>query len=81
MNSKYKFIKKSSSRILLNMVGKYFQVYQGKRFINIYVSELMVGKFFGEFVRSRKRHIYNKKKQKVGQKVNASAFRRFKNKG
>jgi ribosomal protein S19 len=62
MNSKYKFIKKSSSRILLNMVGKYFQVYQGKRFINIYVSELMVGKFFGEFVRSRKRHIYNKKK-------------------
>jgi len=62
MNNKYKFIKKSNSRILINMVGKYFKVYQGKRFINIYVSELMVGKFFGEFIRSRKRHIYNKKK-------------------
>ena len=62
MSSKFKFIKKSSSRILVSMVGKSFKVYQGKRFININVSELMVGKVFGEFIRSRKRHIYNKKK-------------------
>jgi ribosomal protein S19 len=62
MNKKYKLIKKSSSYILSSMVGESFKVYQGKRFIVINVSELMVGKVFGEFVRSRKRHIYKKKK-------------------
>lgn len=61
-NNLDKFIKKTSSKILLNMVGHSFKVYQGKRFIVVYVSELMVDKYFGEFVRSRKRHIYKKKK-------------------
>lgn len=62
VNNKYKFIKKTSSKILLEMVGESFKVYQGKRFIIINVSEMMVGKYFGEFIRSRKRHIYKKKK-------------------
>lgn len=60
--SQYKFIKKTNNKILESMVGEFFKIYQGKRFINVYVSADMVGKFFGEFVRSRKRHIYKKKK-------------------
>jgi ribosomal protein S19 len=59
---KNKFIKKTNSKVLESMVGESFKIYQGKRFITVYVSSDMVGKFFGEFVRSRKRHIYKKKK-------------------
>jgi ribosomal protein S19 len=57
-----KFIKKSCSKIVISMVGESFKVYQGKRFIVVHVSEKMVGKYFGEFIRSRKRHVYKKKK-------------------
>lgn len=61
LSNKNRFIKKSSSKILFNMVGKSFKIYQGKRFIVVHVLDTMVGKYFGEFIRSRKRHVYKKK--------------------
>lgn len=43
------------------MAGHSFLVYQGRRFIRIVVNLKMVGFFFGEFIKTRKLHVYNKK--------------------
>ena len=51
-----------NTKILSSMVGESFLVYQGQRFITIVVNKKMVGFFFGEFVKTRKLHVYNKKK-------------------
>jgi len=51
-----------NTKILSSMVGESFLVYQGQRFITIAVNKKMVGFFFGEFVKTRKLHVYNKKK-------------------
>mgnify|MGYP001394417712 CR=1 FL=1 len=51
-----------NTKILSSMVGESFLVYQGQRFITISVNKKMVGFFFGEFVKTRKLHVYNKKK-------------------
>lgn len=51
-----------NTKILPSMVGESFLVYQGQRFITIAVNEKMVDFFFGEFVKTRKLHVYNKKK-------------------
>jgi len=50
-----------NTKILPSMVGESFLVYQGQFFITITVNEKMVGFFFGEFVKTRKLHVYNKK--------------------
>ena len=50
-----------NTKILSSMVGESFLVYQGQFFIAITVNEKMVGFFFGEFVKTRKLHVYNKK--------------------
>tara|TARA_B100000787_G_scaffold88688_1_gene65518 strand:+ start:1823 stop:2008 length:186 start_codon:yes stop_codon:yes gene_type:complete len=50
------------TKISLSMVGESFLIYQGQRFITVTVNKKMVGFFFGEFIKTRKLHIYNKKK-------------------
>jgi len=44
------------------MVGFSFKVYQGQRFISVIVNNNMVGFRFGEFIKTRKLHVYKKKK-------------------
>jgi ribosomal protein S19 len=56
------YYKKLNCKINKDMVGFYFKVYIGNRFIRIQVNEKMVGFRFGEFVKTRKFHVFNKKK-------------------
>lgn len=37
-------------------------IYNGKIFINLIINEKMIGFKFGEFINTRKKHIYKKKK-------------------
>lgn len=52
-----------STVILPFLIGKTVQVYNGKFFIPITISEEMVGYKLGEFVLTRLRHVYKKKKK------------------
>jgi len=56
------FIQKSRNIINKKMVGFSFKVYQGQRFISVIVNNNMVGFRFGEFIKTRKLHVYKKKK-------------------
>ena len=42
-----------SSTILPDMIGHTFLVYNGKKFINVFVSDMMVGHKLGEFAPTR----------------------------
>lgn len=58
---------KTTSRntfILPFLIGKIIQIHNGKFFIPINIREEMVGHKLGEFVNTRLRHIYKKKKLK-----------------
>ena len=48
--------------ILPEYIDHFVNVYNGKKFINIKISEKMIGFKFGEFINTRKKHIYKKKK-------------------
>jgi small subunit ribosomal protein S19 len=48
--------------IAKEMVGLKFKVHQGSKFINLEVSEEMIGFRFGEFAPTRVRHEYKKKR-------------------
>ena len=48
--------------ILPEYKNQFVNVYNGKNFVNIKISENMVGFKFGEFINTRKKHIYKKKK-------------------
>lgn len=37
-------------------------IYNGKNFVNLIITEKMVGFKFGEFINTRKKHTYKKKK-------------------
>ena len=37
-------------------------IYNGKNFINLIITDKMVGFKFGDFINTRKKHIYKKKK-------------------
>lgn len=52
-----------NSVILPLFIGRTAQIHNGKFFISIFVREEMVGHRFGEFVPTRLRHIYKKKKK------------------
>ena len=64
----YKNIKKSlnttsrTSMILPFLIGKTVRVHNGKSFVPIKITEEMVGFKLGEFVATRVRHVYKKKK-------------------
>ena len=44
-------------------VNNFYFVYNGKKFIKLKVVDSMIGFRFGEFVNTRIRHIYKKKKK------------------
>jgi len=52
-----------SSTILPSFVGKVIRVHNGKSFVSIKVLEEMIGFKFGEFVATRVRHVYKKRKK------------------
>jgi ribosomal protein S19 len=49
--------------ILAEYVDSFFQIYNGKRFINLKINEKMIGFKFGEFINTRQKHIFKKKKK------------------
>ena len=62
---KYNFIKLFSrnSTILLEFLGLHFKIYNGIRFINVFITENKIGYKFGEFSYTRKlrKFIHSKK--------------------
>lgn len=67
---KVNFIKKKWIRIKnknLTILPEYIKhsvsIYNGKRFINLKIKKNMIGFKFGEFIYTRKKHIYIKKKK------------------
>jgi small subunit ribosomal protein S19 len=50
--------------ILPEYVGNIFSIYNGKKLIDIIIYKHMLGKKFGEFIRTRVKHVYVKKKKK-----------------
>lgn len=53
-----------NSEILPKFIEKTFNVYNGQKFIEIAVTEEMIGHKFGEFSSTRKRFAFKKKKTK-----------------
>lgn len=49
--------------ILPEYVEHFVNVYNGKNFISLKINDKMVGFKFGEFIYTRKKHIYKKKKK------------------
>ena len=65
--SKKNSFKQMASRnatVLPSFIDQTFEVYNGKKFNEIFVTEAMVGHKFGEFFPTRKRFLLKKKKQK-----------------
>jgi small subunit ribosomal protein S19 len=52
-----------TTTILPYLSGKEIQVYNGKRFLSIHITEQMIGHKLGEFVPTRARFSYKKKKK------------------
>jgi small subunit ribosomal protein S19 len=52
-----------SSVILPEYIGFYFQIYNGKNFISLKVSDEMIGHKFGEFATTRKKATHKKKRK------------------
>ena len=52
------YIQKLNSKISSKMIGNFFKVYIGNRFIRVKVTSDMVGCFFGEFIKTRKLHVF-----------------------
>lgn len=53
-----------NSKVLPEFIGLRFNVYQGKRFISLVITEAMVGHKIGEFAPTRQRHVFKKKRLK-----------------
>lgn len=52
------------STIIPNFVGNVFNIYNGKTFSKIEITEAMIGKKLGEFAPTRKKFSFKKKKLK-----------------
>lgn len=63
-----------SLTILPEYIDNFVNVYNGKNFINLKINKNMIGFKFGEFIYTRKKHIY-KKKIKNGSKNNINKFK------
>ena len=48
--------------ILPEYINHFVNIYNGKTFVNLKINEKMIGFKFGEFIYTRKKHIYKKKK-------------------
>jgi small subunit ribosomal protein S19 len=53
-----------NATILPQLVGLTIHVYNGQRLLPVLIQEPMIGHKLGEFVLTRKRHVYVKKKKK-----------------
>jgi ribosomal protein S19 len=53
-----------TSEILPTFLEKTFEVYNGKKYVEILVTEEMIGHKFGEFSATRKKFSFKKKKSK-----------------
>lgn len=49
------------SMILPQFVGQHFDIYNGKKFVHLFVTEEMIGHKFGEFSSTRQKCIHKKK--------------------
>ena len=58
------FTTSRSSVIIPSFVGRTFNIHNGKVFLKIKVDERMLGKKLGEFVPTRKKFSFKKKKSK-----------------
>jgi|TARA_B110000977_G_scaffold65451_1_gene89164 small subunit ribosomal protein S19 len=64
-NNNNKTIKKVWSKhlvLLPSFIGLKFKLYTGNRFITVTINEDMVGHRIGEFISTRKKHVYKKGK-------------------
>ena len=50
--------------ITLNMINTVCQVYSGKKWVNLVLTEDMIGHKLGEFVSTRVKFVFKKKKKK-----------------
>ncbi len=48
--------------ILPEYISHFVKIYNGKNFVSLKINEKMIGFKFGEFIYTRKKHIYKKKK-------------------
>jgi ribosomal protein S19 len=62
-NKRFIKIYNKNLTILPEYVGYFVNLYNGRTFININIIEKMIGFKFGEFISTRKKHIYKKKKK------------------
>lgn len=64
IEEKDKWIKIDNKNLIIlpEYINKNVNVYNGKTFVNINITEKMIGYKFGEFINTRKKHIYKKKK-------------------
>lgn len=62
-NKKYTKIYNKNLLILPEYVNYSFSIYNGMRFIFLKIQKNMVGYKFGEFIYTKKKHIYKKKKK------------------
>jgi len=60
---------KRGDKILSEDVGKFYKIYNGKRFIEVLVEDKMVGRSFGEYAVTRSMgvgiHLKKKKKKSI----------------
>lgn len=62
--SKPIYINQKNYNILPEYENYIFYIYNGKTFLKLKIIKKMIGHKFGEFINTRKRHIYKKKKKK-----------------
>ena len=60
-HKQWKKIFNKNLTILPEYNNHFVNIYNGKTFINIKIKEQMIGFKFGEFIYTRKKHIYKKK--------------------
>jgi small subunit ribosomal protein S19 len=47
--------------ILPEYINRFINIYNGKIYVSLKITEKMIGFKFGEFINTRKKHIYKKK--------------------
>lgn len=60
-HKKFYFLKKKNNIILPEFVGLTIKVYNGYKFIDLYINSNMVGFKFGSFIFTRKLHVFKSK--------------------
>lgn len=61
-NKQYIKIYNKNLTILPEYIDHFVNIYNGKNFVNLKINQKMIGYKFGEFINTRKKHIYKKKK-------------------